>query len=75
MRITEIDRFVEAGACGTASVITPVGGIAYQGRLHTFYKDGKEAGPVTTQLHDLLTAIQRGDHEAPDGWLVEVPPL
>jgi branched-chain amino acid aminotransferase len=70
--IAEIDEFVEAGACGTASVIAPVGGIFYQGRLHTFYKEGKEAGPVTIQLYDILTAIQRGDQEAPEGWLVSV---
>ena len=27
-----------------------------------------DVGPVTKQLYDLLTAIQRGDHEAPEGW-------
>jgi branched-chain amino acid aminotransferase len=70
--IAEIDKFIEAGACGTASVIAPIGSIFYQDRLHTFYRDGREAGPITTQLYDTLTAIQRGDHEAPEGWLVEV---
>jgi branched-chain amino acid aminotransferase len=70
--ITEIDDFVEAGACGTASVIAPVGGIFYNGKLHTFYADGKEAGPVTKKLYEMLTAIQCCEHEAPEGWLVEV---
>jgi branched-chain amino acid aminotransferase len=70
--IAEIPDFVEAGACGTASVITPIGGIFYQGSLHTFYRDGKEAGPVTRRLYDVLTAIQCGDHEAPEGWIFEV---
>jgi len=70
--ISEIDDFVEAGACGTASVIAPVGGIFYNGKLHTFYADGKEAGPVTKKLYNTLTAIQRDEHEAPEGWLVEV---
>jgi branched-chain amino acid aminotransferase len=70
--IAEIADFVEAGACGTASIITPVGGIVYQGALHTFYRNGEEAGPITRQLYDLLTAIQRGDHEAPAGWLMEI---
>lgn len=71
--IAEITDFVEAGACGTASVITPIGGIFYQGSLHTFYHDGQEAGPVTRRLYDLLTAIQCGDHGAPEGWILEVP--
>ena len=73
--IAEIDQFVEAGACGTASVITPVGAIVYQDKLHALYKNGQEAGPVTTKLYNLLTAIQRGDHKASDGWIVEVPKL
>jgi len=71
--IAEIDQFVEAGACGTASIITPIGGIFYQGCLHTFYHEGNEAGPVTRRLYELLTAIQCGDQDAPEGWVVEVP--
>jgi len=70
--IAEISDFVEAGACGTASAITPVGGIFYQGILHAFYQGGQEAGPVTCRLYELLTAIQCGDHEAPEGWIVEI---
>lgn len=70
--ITEIDDFVEAGGCGTASVIVPIGGIFYNNRLHTFYNDGQETGPITRKLYDTLTAIQLGEHEAPEGWLVEV---
>lgn len=70
--IAEIADFVEAGACGTAAVLTPIGSIFYNGNLHTFYGDGKEAGPMTKKLYDTFTAIQRGEHEALDGWLVEV---
>jgi branched-chain amino acid aminotransferase len=70
--IGKIDDFVEAGACGTAAVITPIGSVFYNGRLHTFYGDGTEVGPITKKLYDTLTAIQRGEHEAPEGWLVEV---
>ncbi len=72
VRIDEIGNFVEAGACGTASAITPIGSIVYHERLHTFYGDGKEAGPVTKQLYETLTAIQCGDREAPEGWMVEI---
>jgi branched-chain amino acid aminotransferase len=70
--IDQLDQFVEAGACGTAAVITPIGAISHQGQVHTFYGDGKEAGPVTKQLYETLTGIQRGEREAPEGWLVEV---
>jgi len=70
--IDKLDEFVEAGACGTATVITPIGAISHNGKLHKFYADGKEVGPVTKKLYDILTAIQRGEQEAPEGWLVEV---
>ena len=70
--IDSIDQFVEAGACGTAAVITPIGGISFKGKMHTFYEDGKGVGPVTKKLYDILTAIQVGEHEAPEGWIVEV---
>lgn len=69
--IAEIDDFVEAGACGTAAIITPIGGIFYQGKMHPFYKNGKEVGPITQKLYDALTAIQAGEHDAPEGWIVE----
>ena len=72
VRIDEIENFVEAGACGTASAIAPIGSIFYNEQLHTFYAKGREVGPVTKQLYDLLTAIQCGDHDAPEGWMVEV---
>jgi branched-chain amino acid aminotransferase len=72
VRIDSLADFVEAGACGTAAVITPIGAISYQNTLHTFYADGKEAGPVTRKLYDTLTGIQRGEQDAPEGWVVEV---
>jgi len=70
--VDELDIFTEAGACGTAAVITPIGGIFNKGKLHTFYKEGKEVGPVIRKLYDTLTGIQMGEVEAPKGWLVEV---
>ncbi len=70
--ISEIDDMVEAGACGTAAIITPIGSIFHGGARHTFYGDGQEVGPITQQLYETLTAIQCGEHEAPEGWLVKV---
>lgn len=69
--IDKLDEFKEAGACGTAAVITPIGGIEYKGNLHVFHSE-TEVGPVTKKLYDTLYGIQFGDVEAPKGWIVEV---
>ncbi|WP_333860673.1 branched-chain amino acid aminotransferase [Clostridium sp.] len=69
--IDKIDEFAEAGACGTAAVITPIGGIEYKDKLHVFYSE-TEVGPVTRKLYDTLYGIQFGDVEAPQGWIVEI---
>jgi len=70
--VDEIADFSEAGACGTAAVITPVGTLGYRGRMYKMYADGQEAGPVTTQLYKYLTACQLGDIPDKFGWLEEV---
>lgn len=69
--IDKLDEFAEAGACGTAAVITPIGGIDYNGKLHVFYSE-KEVGPVTKLLYKTLVDIQFGEAPAPKGWTVEV---
>ena len=69
--IDNLDEFKEAGACGTAAVITPIGGIQYKGKLHVFYSE-KEVGPITTKLYNTLCGIQFGDVAAPEGWIVKV---
>ena len=67
--IDNLDEFSEAGACGTAAVISPIGGISHSGNMHVFYSE-TEVGPVTKKLYDTLTGIQFGEVEAPEGWLV-----
>ncbi|MDY5913255.1 MAG: branched-chain amino acid aminotransferase, partial [Inconstantimicrobium porci] len=69
--IDKLDEFKEAGACGTAAVITPIGGIEYKGKMHVFY-DEKEVGPVVKELYRILSGIQFGDVEAPEGWIYVV---
>ena len=69
--VNELDKFAEAGACGTAAVITPIGGIDYNDKLHVFHSE-TEVGPVTRKLYDTLVGIQFGDVEAPEGWIVKV---
>lgn len=69
--IDNIAEFTEAGACGTAAVITPIGGISHNEHLHVFHSE-TEVGPVTKKLYDTLCGIQFGDVEAPEGWIVPV---
>ncbi|EFQ57904.1 branched-chain amino acid aminotransferase [Streptococcus downei] len=69
--INDLDRFKEAGACGTAAVISPIGGVQHGDDFHVFYSE-TEVGPVTRKLYDLLTGIQFGDIEGPEGWIYKV---
>jgi len=69
--IEKLDEFQEAGACGTAAVITPIGGIEYKGKLHVFY-DEKKVGPVTKKLYETLSGIQFGEIDPPPDWITEV---
>ena len=69
--INELDKFAEAGACGTAAVISPIGGIQYGDDFHVFYSE-TDVGPITKRLYAELTGIQFGDVEAPEGWIVKV---
>ncbi|MCB9853732.1 MAG: branched-chain amino acid aminotransferase [Phycisphaerales bacterium] len=70
--VDEIFDFAEAGCCGTAAVITPVGSITWRDRKAT-YGDGETPGEYSTKLYKQLRAIQLG--EAPDthNWLTIVP--
>lgn len=70
--IEEIFEFKEAGCCGTAAVITPVGSITFRDRKVVYSKDGN-AGKYSTELYEKLTAIQVGD--APDDydWVRRIP--
>ncbi|MDB6048013.1 MAG: hypothetical protein JWR17_759 [Pseudomonas sp.] len=69
--IDRLSDFKEAGACGTAAVITPIGGIDYNDNLHVFFSQ-EEVGPITLKLYNELTGVQSGDIEAPEGWIVKV---
>ncbi|GAA0237717.1 branched-chain amino acid aminotransferase [Metaclostridioides mangenotii] len=69
--IDKLDEYAEAGACGTAAVITPIGGIEHNGKLHVFHSE-TEVGPMVKKLYDTLSGIQTGDVEAPEGWITKV---
>jgi branched-chain amino acid aminotransferase len=72
IEIEEIFSFTEAGCCGTAAVITPVGSITFRDRKMVYAKDGKP-GPHSTRLYNKLTAIQVGDEPDNYGWVRRVP--
>lgn len=69
--LNDIDKFKEAGAMGTAAVITPIGSITQADDKHVFYSE-TETGPITQKLYDELVGIQFGDVEAPEGWIQTV---
>lgn len=69
----ELATFEEAGACGTAAVISPILRIddLSEKKSYTFSKDGK-AGPVSEKLYNKLRAIQYGDEPDTHGWVTIV---
>ncbi|RLB52369.1 MAG: branched chain amino acid aminotransferase [Deltaproteobacteria bacterium] len=69
--VEELDDFVEAGACGTAAVITPIESITLRGREIVYLTDGKP-GPHCTALYQGLTSIQVGDGDDKYGWTEEI---
>ena len=65
----ELATLEEAGACGTAAVISPISRIddPENNRSYVIAKDGKP-GPISTRLYNALRAIQNGDSEDKYGW-------
>ncbi|MGN0378712.1 MAG: branched-chain amino acid aminotransferase [Butyrivibrio sp.] len=65
----EVKDFAEAGLCGTAAVISPVGKIVDHGKEICLPSGMNEMGPTIKKLYDTLTGIQMGRIEAPEGWI------
>lgn len=67
--IDEIESFEEAGACGTAAVISPISLIQDRetGKEIIISKDGKP-GPWSQKLYNTLTRIQFGEVEDKYNW-------
>ena len=63
--LTELGDFSEAGLCGTAAVISPLGTIVDHGKEIHY----AGMGPTIQKLYDTLTGIQMGRIEAPKGWI------
>lgn len=72
VKFTELKDFAEAGLCGTAAVICPVGKVVNHGEEIAFPSGMDEMGPVLTKLYNTLRGIQLGTVEAPAGWIREI---
>ena len=67
----ELDTFEEAGACGTAAVISPISHLddLDTGKVYNF---GEKPGPWSTKLYETLRGIQYGTVEDKHGWTTVV---
>jgi branched-chain amino acid aminotransferase len=68
--VSELGTFEEAGACGTAAVISPIAKIydPQDNAVYEYCRDGNP-GPVSMKLYNRLIAIQNGDEPDPFGWI------
>jgi branched-chain amino acid aminotransferase len=71
--VEELATFEEAGACGTAAVISPILRIddIAEDITYEFCKEG-EPGVISKKLYDKLRAIQYGDEPDVHGWVTIV---
>ncbi len=69
----ELSTFEEAGACGTAAVISPIHKIddVVAGKSYVIAKDGKP-GPMCTKLYKRLRDIQYGIEPDTHGWITVI---
>ena len=68
--VEELATFEEAGACGTAAVISPILRIddIDENKTYNFSPDGKP-GVMCEKLYTKLRAIQYGDEPDTHGWV------
>jgi branched-chain amino acid aminotransferase len=68
--VDELASFNEAGACGTAAVISPIGKIVDPDTdtIYEYCKNGRP-GPVSETLYNKLISIQYGDEPDPYEWI------
>ena len=71
--VDELSSFAEAGACGTAAVISPIAKIfdPEKNKIYEYCKDGNP-GPESLKLYNKLVSIQNGDETDLFGWVTIV---
>lgn len=64
-------KCTEAMSLGTAVVIEPIGSFGFEdvGRLTV---GNGEVGPISRRLYEFLLAVQHGEKQGPEGWILEV---
>lgn len=70
VHVEELATFEEAGACGTAAVISPILHIddLDEDKRYVISRDGNP-GPISTALYERLRGIQYGDYPDTHGWV------
>jgi branched-chain amino acid aminotransferase len=66
--VEELTTFEEAGACGTAAVISPIKSI-YDDEMGVTYFISEEPGKVCKLLYEKLRNIQYGNESDTHGWI------
>jgi len=67
--VEELGTFEEAGACGTAAVISPIGSITDRDTKNVYtFGDGANAGKWSEKLYSRLRGIQYGEEPDKFGW-------
>lgn len=69
VKFSEVKDFLEAGLCGTAAVISPIGRICSRQEVISLPSGMETMGEITKKLYDTLTGIQLGELKAPEGWI------
>ncbi len=69
IEVEELATFKEAGGCGTAAVISPIGQIDDLSTGKSYVYGMEKAGEVSTKLYHRLQAIQAGDEEDKFNWI------
>ena len=71
--VEELASFEEAGACGTAAVISPIGYVFdIDTEEKVTYGNGEEVGPTCLALYNRLQDIQYGRAEDKFGWTLVI---
>lgn len=72
VKLEELEDFAEAGLCGTAAVISPVGKVVNGDQEIKFPSGMDKMGPTIKKLYETLTKMQLGVLEAPEGWIRKI---
>lgn len=73
IEVSELATLDEAGACGTAAVISPIGTIYDEANDKTYtFGDGQNVGEWSIKLYNTLRGIQYGEIEDKHGWITKL---